>query len=271
MDAYWETMQASAHRGPAPYNRDRLDLRVVAGSVLVLTVADGGGSAGMTHTQRGHLGSRWAVEELMRRAVPFARSVADIEDDADRWPLLVDRAKRLGGEIRRNWRDRARMHEANNPGDGIQRATTPVPPAALSPYGSSVLGVVISPSLLFAWQLGSGDIALAGERGTRVLFDDRPRGDVSDLLSDVRPGRQMRFHWQPTDTLGACRLVLLNTDGLTRAFADRAAYHGFVENLYARSVRRGAQAVRDRLGGWLDQAAERSTDDATLVAAYADH
>lgn len=268
MDAYWETMQASAHRGPSPHARDHRDVRAVADSVLVLAVADGSGG---TDARRGFLGARWAVEEMMRRAIPLAHLVAEVDGDVGRWPLLVEHAGRLGGAVCRDWRERARTHEANGPADGVQRAGVPVRDAKLAAYGSSVLGAVLSPTLLFCWQLGGGDITVVGDRGIKVLFDEGGRGHRPGSLCDVRPGRSMRFHWQRADALGGCRLVLLNTDGLSRAFTDRADYHGFVANLYGRSVRRGTQSVRERLGGWLDHAAERSDADATLVAAYADH
>lgn len=267
VETFWETMHASAHRGASTYSRDHLDLRVVADTVLVLAAADGRGAA---DARRGHLGARWAVEELMRGAVPFARSVAEAEEDVERWPTLVDQAGRLGGEVCRNWRERARMHEANGPCDGMPQKAAPVHPAALAHYGSSVLGAVLSRRLLFCWQLGSGEISVAGEHGIQVLFDERPRARVPASLCAARSCRLMRFHWQPADALGRQRLVVLNTDGLSRSFADRPAYRGFVEGLYARSVRQDAQTIRDRLDGWLQRAAGRSGDDASLVAAYVD-
>ena len=261
--AVWETMHGSVHRGTGAYNRDHLGLRVVAGTVLVLAAADG---RGVWDARRGHLGARWAVEELMRCAVPFARRVAETEDDADCWPSLIEQAGRLRGEICRSWRERARTHEANGPSGGVPWGASSVDPETLANYGSTVLGAVLSGRLLFCWQLGGGDISLVGEYGTRVLFNEWP--GVPASLCVARPGLLMRFHWQPVEAIGPRRLVLLNTDGLSRAFADRRAYRAFVEGLYARAVHHDVQAVRDGLDGWLERAAGRSGDDTSLVAAY---
>ena len=251
VDLPWETMHASVRRGSATPHQDHLDLRVVAGAVLVLCIADGHGAP---DARRGHLGARWAVDEMMRRVVPFAHLIAQLEDDPARWPELAERADRLCREIRRGWRERARMHEANGLGDAA---------AAIAPsgYRSSLLGAVLSRRLLFCWQSGEGDIALIGEHGSRVLFEEPDA---------AAPRRLMRLHWQPVDALGERGLVLLNTDGLTRGFPDRPAYRGFVEGLYARAARRDAQGVRDGLDGWLTAFAEHSGDDTSLLAAYVD-
>jgi Protein phosphatase 2C len=248
VDLPWETMHASVHRGSATPSQDHLDLRVVAGAVLVLCMADG---HGMPDARRGHLGARWAVDEMMRRVVPFARRIAELEDDPERWPELAARADRLRREIRCGLRERARMHHVN----GLGEAAADIEPAR---YRSSLLGAVLSRRLLFCWQSGEGDIALIGEHGSRVLFEE----------SDAARPRRMRLHWQPVDALGERRLVLLNTDGLSRGFADRPAYRMFVEGLYARAARRDAQGVRDGLDGWLEILAQCSGDDTSLVAAY---
>jgi hypothetical protein len=143
------------------------------------------------------------------------------------------------------------MHEANGARDAVVGA---VPVAE----NSSLLGAVLSRRLLFCWQSGQGDIALIGERGSRLPFE-----------TDARPARRMLLHWQPADALGTRRLVLLSTDGLALGLADRSAYRAFAEELYARMARREAQIVRDGLDHRLRALAERSGEDTSLVAAYA--
>lgn len=249
VDLPWETMHASVHRGPGTPSQDHLDLRVVAGAALILCMADGHGTP---DARLGHLGARWAVDEMMRRVVPFARRIVEAQDHPERWPELAARADRLRREIRRGWRERAGMHQAN----GLGEAAADIEPIR---YQGSLLGAVLSRRLLFCWQSGEGDIALIGEHGSRVLFEDP---------DPVRPRCRMRLHWQPVDALGEGGLVLLNTDGLSRGFADRSAYRVFAEGLYARAARRDAQGVRDGLEGWLETLAECSGDDTSLVAAY---
>jgi hypothetical protein len=245
----WETMHASVHRGAGTPNQDHVELRVMAGAVLVLCVADGHGAP---DARRGHLGARWAAEELMRRVGPFARRIAEVEADPECWPQLAEQAEHLCGEICRCWHERVRMHEANRPGDGMA-GTAP------ARYRSSLLGAVLSRRLLFCWQWGAGDISLVGEHGSRVLFEE---------ADTEGPRCRMRLHWQSVDALGARGLVVLNSDGLSRGFADRSAHRAFTEGLYTRVAERDAQGVRDELGGWLESLAGRSGDDASLVAAY---
>ena len=245
----WETMHASVHRGAGTPNQDHVELRVMAGAVLVLCVADGHGAP---DARRGHLGARWAAEELMRRVGTFARRIVELEGDPERWPELAEQAEDLCGEICRCWHERVRMHEANGPGDGMA-GTAP------AGYRSSLLGAVLSHRLLFCWQCGEGDISLIGERSSRVLFEEADTGE---------PRCRMRLHWQSVDTLGGRGLVVLNSDGVSRGFADRSAHRAFTEGLYARVAERDAQGVRDELGSWLESLAGRSGDDASLVAAY---
>lgn len=254
-DFPWETVHASVNRGGGTPSQDQVAMRLVAGSALVLCAADGHGAP---DARRGHLGARWAVEETMRCIVPFARRVAHAENDPKRWPELAERAARLRVEIRLSLRERARMHEANGPAGAPAAVDAPIDvPIDAAFEKRSLLGAVLSRRLLFCWQAGPGEIALIGEQGCQVLFEHEPE-----------PYGRMLLHWQAADELGARRLVLLSTDGLSYGLSDRSAYRAFAEALYARLARREAQDVRDSLDGWLRALAERSGEDASLVAAY---
>jgi hypothetical protein len=247
-DLPWETLFACGNQGTATPSQDHVEMRVVADAALVLCAADGHGTP---DARRGHLGARWAVEEAMRCVVPFARRVAQAEEDRARWPELAERAGRLRGEIRLSLRERARMHEANGPAAGVGTA---------GPGRCSLLGAVLTRRLLFCWQAGVGRIALIGEDGCRVLFE-----------REAGPPDRMLLHWQPADELGTRRLVLLSTDGLCDGLAGLRAYRAFAEGLYTRLARQEGQGVRDGLDGCLRVLAERSGQDASVLAAYSAH
>jgi hypothetical protein len=267
----WETLQESVRGANKKYSQDHHGVRFVAdGAVVVLSVADGHGSS---RHRRSDLGSRWAVEEFIRCATPFARRVADAEsdDDPSRWPALAEAAGWLGRSVCARWRERARTHEANGPSDGVPLCGAAVGPSGLIPYGSTLLGAVVSRKLVFCWRLGDGDIVLVGESGAHHLFDDGEEqiGDDVDSLCGAEPWRQMRTHWQPLSPLGARKMVLLSTDGLSKSFAEADGYRLFAKDVYARAVQHDVAWVRSRLRTWLDRAAGYSGDDTTLVAAYA--
>ncbi|WP_369216806.1 protein phosphatase 2C domain-containing protein [Streptomyces flavofungini] len=128
------TLISGAVKGVAKkYSQDRSALVPVAGGrAVVLTVADGHGSA--AHF-RSDLGARWAVEEFTACARAFAREVVRVGGDAAHFTGLREEARRLPQQVGHRWHERALLYDRNSPAHGpaaARRARSPrtSPPTA---------------------------------------------------------------------------------------------------------------------------------------------
>ncbi|WP_447040669.1 protein phosphatase 2C domain-containing protein [Streptomyces sp. DSM 118878] len=269
------TLISGAVKGVAKkYSQDRSALVPVAGGrAVVLTVADGHGSA--AHF-RSDLGARWAVEEFTACARAFAREVVRVGGDAANWTGLREEARRLPQQVGHRWHERALLHDCNAPAHGpaAPRQTAGErerkEPPDLAAYGSTLIGAVLTEGMVFCWQLGDGDFVLVDDTGTphTPLSTGPDMGDETDSLCAPEPWRKMRSHWQPFIG-GPPPCVLLSTDGLSKSFTDDQGFLDFATGVRGRAAEQGVAAVQAQLPDWLARAATFSGDDTTLVGAIA--
>lgn len=278
----WQILHGSVRGVHKKFSQDRHGVSFVVGNqAVVLVVADGHGSP--IHA-RSHLGAQWAVEAFTRCAAPFARRLAAFETergDDTSWPALYQEAKAMPRSICRLWRERARIHEANGPSDGTVAGGRIVGVPRLVAYGSTLVGAVVTGHHVVCWRLGDGDIVLMGDgvhgdeehsgESTliRLFAEDDDIGDDVDSLCGPEPWYRMRVHGRPLSGLGRHKLVLLNSDGLSKSYREIEGYEAFARDLHERLSSRGVEWAEPRVPSWLERSAGFSGDDTTLVAAYA--
>lgn len=278
----WQILHGSVRGTHKKYSQDRHRATFVVGDqAVVLAVADGHGSP--IHG-RSHLGAQWAVEAFTRFAAPFAARLLEFEAghrDGTSWPVLYQEAKAMPRSICRSWRERARLHEANGPSDGTIAGGRAVGVPRLVAYGSTLVGAIVTGQYVVCWRLGDGDIVLMGdgEHGAeddpgdstliRLFAEDDDIGDDVDSLCGPEPWYQMRVHGRPLSGLGRHKLILLNSDGLSKSYRDMEGYEAFARDLHERLSSRGVEWAQLRVPSWLERSAGFSGDDTTLVAAYA--
>lgn len=244
-----------------------LALSVEHGSAVVLAVADGHGSAAYF---RSDVGSAWAVAEFADCARTFAAAAVRADQEGGSGAQLHNLARDLPHRVVRGWRRRVQACEYNSPAHGGLPGTVR-PPADLLPYGSTLIGAVLTANLLVAWQLGDGECAVVDGQGDvqLPLYVGEEFGDVTDSLCRDEAWRWMRMHWQPLSRTDAVRAVVISTDGLSKSFTEHAGYLDFVGGTYRRVQERGVGTVQGQLDSWLSRAAAHSGDDTTLVGAFA--
>lgn len=253
------------------YNQDAYRAATLpGGGAAVLAVADGHGSK--KHF-RSHLGSRWAVEEFTACVTPFALAAAARDGSPESWSDLYPQARALAGPICHRWRERALLHEAGSPARGDRAGLRSPTRADLVPYGTTLIGLVVTRRLVFGWQVGDGDLTVSwdGAEPERPLAGpgEEEIGDDTDSLCQPEPWTLMRVLARPLPPPATRPLVVANTDGLSKSYPDTAGYLQFVGGLRDSLVEHGADSVQLKLGRWLGRAAGFSGDDSTLVGVYA--
>ncbi|CAL9397473.1 hypothetical protein SUDANB145_01393 [Streptomyces sp. enrichment culture] len=266
----WETLGESVRGVGKRCNQDWYVCEGTgsADDPLVLAVADGHGSPAYA---RSELGARFAVDRFTVLAAEFGRAARDPHGPGRPARLMTYARDDFPRALVREWRAAALGHWDRHRPVADDGAPEPGDDEKLRLYGTTLIGAVLTPWLLVAWQIGDGDLAVVAHDGTleRPLAPaEEALGDETDSLCGPRAWRQVRTYWAPVfEQARLPRLVVLSTDGLSKSFASADGYRTFVEDLQGRLAADGSAGVRHLLPEWLAHAARHSGDDTTLTAA----
>lgn len=270
-------LQASAMGANKHYNQDWSGTAVLPldrpdRTATLLAVADGHGAKDYP---RSDLGSRFAVAAFERTA---ARYFADTAPEFWRSRAGEQRIRAdFPAALALHWRRLVVLHAAANPPGaataGGQSGRPTGSPAAASAqtlrlYGSTLICTLIAPGLFAAWQIGDGDLFVAGPDGSTALPLAPAVLDLGDETDSLcHPDAADRFHTlYRVDEQPA--LVSLSTDGLSKSFASQDGFIAFCTGLFDRLRDGAADSVAENLPNWLARSAAHSGDDSTLCAAY---
>lgn len=270
--ALWTTFGASVQGANKQENQDFWAAEGTGGAAdpLILVVADGHGAA--AHA-RSRFGARFAVDLLTGHAKQFAR--LDQAPGAERPPSLswlMNHAEDvLPRQFVADWRARVLQHWDRHPSER-EGGAEPSEAQKLLLYGTTVVGAVLTPRVLAAWQLGDGELTVVAHDGSvsLPLAPERPRlGDESESLCARHAWRLVRVLWAPvSDPRRTPVLLAASTDGLSHSFSSDAGFVEFMSGLHERlAAPGGPDEVREALPEWLAKASGFSGDDATLAAA----
>ena len=238
-------------------NQDAVMWSPAAAAYAVMAVSDGHGSA--AHF-RSEIGSRLAVE--VAEAI-LADAAAD-----PAWIAARDtaQARQFAARIVDAWRERVVEHlaavplapEGNSRHDGDAR---------FLPYGATLVACAATPAGLFLLQLGDGDLLLGAPDGTIVRplpSDEGLVGEQTYSLCQADAEQRIRLRIVTPDEYAA-DFVILATDGLSKSYADEAAFLRLAGSWRQTIAERGPAAVVQELDGWLGAASQQgSGDDITL-------
>ncbi|MBS1721063.1 MAG: protein phosphatase 2C domain-containing protein [Armatimonadetes bacterium] len=135
------------------------------------------------------------------------------------------------------------------------------------PFGSTALGVAVTPERIFAYRLGDGDVLAVSEAGQVIdLFEsgNADLGDDTNSLCTENAANLFQIvdhpidHWQPT-------MLFASTDGYAKSFQDRAGFLAVASDLYQAARQQGPEVVEAELEGWLRQTSDQGSGDDITV------
>jgi serine/threonine protein phosphatase PrpC len=258
--AAWQVLARTAKAAHKNVNQDRHGWTVFPDGIA-LAVADGHGSA--AHP-RSHTGAQLAVQAFLHTVDEFR---AGLQPDLPLKQVKIRAEDYLPRNVVREWRQGTEDDLAKNPLDRHEDnlAATPVL------YGTTLIGALITDSLVLGWQIGDGDLCLVnpdGQTATPLRNLSDTLGDETDSLCSNDAQRLVRTYWGPTPAIDTPALIALSTDGLSKSFVSFDGYLDFITGIYQRIVHDSEAKVSEHLQDWLEQASSFSGDDATLIAAW---
>lgn len=138
-------------------------------------------------------------------------------------------------------------------------------------YGTTLLGLLIAPTFVFAFQIGDGDITYADDGGVQpVVVADKLLGVESHSLCSREAWKKAvsTVHFQPWEQHLPCAF-LLSTDGLSNSYADDEAFGQTCAQYFEALKTYGPDTVEENLPEWLSETSRLGCgDDTTLLMAY---
>lgn len=286
-----ESIQGYTHIQRNLECQDRKLSRELEDGSLVLSVADGHGSRFCPYSGTG---AELAVNTFCKLIEELHSGFQNAGD------LLSDYLNHQGSlkfaqTVERDWKEAVQTYHLKV---GLPMPMTQTGEEDLNAlyrlYGTTLLGLLIAPTFVFAFQIGDGDIIYADDEGVQpVVVADKLLGVESHSLcsreawkkavSTVRfqPWEQHYFeetygpdtaastvHFQSWEQHLPCAF-LLSTDGLSNSYADDEAFRQTCAQYFEALKTYGPDAVEENLPEWLSETSRLGCgDDTTLLMAY---
>lgn len=287
-----ESIQGYTHIQRNLECQDRKLYRELEDGSLVLSVADGHGSRSCPYSGTG---AELAVNtfcELIEELHSGFQNAGDLLSDY----LNHQGSLKFAQTVERDWKEAVQTYHLKV---GLPMPMTQTGEEDLNAlyrlYGTTLLGLLIAPTFVFAFQIGDGDIIYADDEGVQpVVVADKLLGVESHSLCSREAWKKavstVRFqpweqHFEDLKTYGpdtAASTVhfqsweqhlpcafLLSTDGLSNSYADDEAFRQTCAQYFEALKTYGPDAVEENLPEWLSETSRLGCgDDTTLLMAY---
>ena len=138
-------------------------------------------------------------------------------------------------------------------------------------YGTTLLGLLITKSFVFAFQIGDGDIVLVdADTISPVVESEKILGTETHSLSKTDAWRNAvtAIRRKNADE-DVPYLYMISTDGFMNSFVSEEEYEKSCRDYYGMIGEHGFEKVSDNVEKWLDETSRLGCgDDITLVLAY---
>lgn len=262
-----ESIQGYTHIQRNLECQDRKLSRELEDGSLVLSVADGHGSRSCPYSGTG---AELAVNtfcELIDELHSRFQNPGDLFDYLNRQGSL-----KFAQTVERAWKEDVQAYhlEAGLPMPMTQTGEEDLN-ALYRLYGTTLLGLLIAPTFVFAFQIGDGDITYVDDGGVQpVVVADKLLGVESHSLCSREAWKKAvsKVHFPPWEQHLPCAF-LLSTDGLSNSYADDEAFGQTCAQYFEALKTYGPDTVEENLPEWLSETSRLGCgDDTTLLMAY---
>lgn len=241
--------------------QDRNLVEFLGEDIIVAAVADGHGSEKCRFSDRG---AEFAVNVFFEIIEEMYFSVKDIEQFIQQ--LRQNDAAKFMQVLHSRWTKKIKnsYSQLRKDFDDLKDEKNVDPEL----YGTTLLGIVISPEFVFAIQLGDGDIVYVDNEGVKYVIDP-PKflGTETFSLSNKTPWNHAVMYFQRINYIEkAPCMFILTSDGFSNSFLDNEQYYIACKDYFEITKTYGQEAVQKQLQEWLEQtSAEGCGDDITFV------
>lgn len=267
---YGKSVQGASHVRNNIVCQDSNKVEIISDDIVLIAVADGHGSQSCPHSKTG---SKIATNVFCKAMKEY---VLNYTENMEFLMTYLNREGELkvARAIDEEWKRKVWKAHTDNKREKPLDETGEVDRAAVyKQYGTTLLGLMITPSFIFALQIGDGDIMYIDENDIQpVIAGDKILGTETHSLCKIDA-------WKKAITMIRSRdieeetpyLYLMSTDGFSNSYRSESDFQVTCRDYYNMIREYGFQAVASNLKEWLKETSELGCgDDITVVLAYYD-
>ena len=265
---YGKSVKGATHVRNGMPCQDSFRVEEISPELSIVTVADGHGSEKSPKSKNGSL---IAVNVFCSVMSNYLHNYSASLDDLVTY-LNRDGQVKFAQEICEEWQRRVResfyksKEEKPLDEDGSVKWKE-----VYRLYGTTLLGLLITPSFIFAFQIGDGDIVLVDNDSiSPVVVTEKILGTETHSLSKTDSWRSAvsTIRRKDEDT-GKPYLYMLSTDGFVNSYVSEEEHEKTCRDYYDIIGQYGFETVCANLEKWLKETSELGCgDDITIVLVY---
>lgn len=264
-------VKGAAHQRNGLPCQDSKKIVEISDDIVIIAVADGHGSEKCPRSDRG---STIAVNTFCEVMKNYLQSYGSDENGLSNLITFLNREgdMRFAQDICEEWQARVKQSYYKNKEDGMLDDDGNIKWSAVySLYGTTLLGMLITNTFVFSFQIGDGDINLVTEDGVFALVEpEKFLGTETHSLSKPDAWRKAvaSIRRRDGEDEESC-MYMLSTDGFANSYTSDVEFQKTCSDYFGMIREHGAETVQANLKKWLTETSELGCgDDITVVMAY---
>lgn len=266
-----ECIKGATHERNGKPLQDSKKIMEISDRISILAVADGHGSEKCARSDRGSMIAVNAFCDVMSR---YLVSYGQNKDGIDNLVSFLNREgdTRFAQDVCEEWQSRVKQSFYKNKVDGMLTDEGKIDwKEVYSLYGTTILGMLITDTFVFSFQIGDGDIVLVNDESISPLVEpEKFLGTETHSLSKTDAWRHAVASIRRKDAEKEVPyLYMMSTDGFANSYASDDEFKKTCSEYYKMIGLHGFDAVKENLAKWLKETSELGCgDDVTVVMAY---
>lgn len=264
-------VKGATHRRNGLPCQDSKKIVEISDDIVIIAVADGHGSEKCPRSDRG---STIAVNTFCEVMKNYLQSYGSDEDGLSNLITFLNREgdMRFAQDICEEWQARVKQSYYKNKAEGMLDEDGNIKwSSVFSLYGTTLLGMLITNTFVFSFQIGDGDINLVTKDGVFALVEpEKFLGTETHSLSKPDAWRKAvaSIRRRDGEDEESC-MYMLSTDGFANSYTSDVEFQKTCSDYFGIIREHGAETVQANLKKWLTETSELGCgDDITVVMVF---
>lgn len=251
--------------------QDNKKIIKISDEITIIALADGHGSSKCPRSDRG---SMIAVNSFYHIIKKYLEIYGEDEEGLSHLITFLNREGdvRFAQDVCEEWQARVKQSFYKNKVEGMMNEDGSIKwPLVFSLYGTTLLGMLITDSFVFSFQIGDGDISAVTKDAVEPLVEpEKFLGTETHSLSKPDAWRKAvaSVHRLELDSQEPY-MYMLSTDGFANSYTSDKEYQKTCIDYLKMLQEYGIDVVQANLKKWLTETSELGCgDDITVVMVY---
>ena len=251
--------------------QDNKKIIKISDEITIIALADGHGSSKCPRSDRG---SMIAVNSFYHIIKKYLEIYGEDEEGLSHLITFLNREGdvRFAQDVCEEWQARVKQSFYKNKVEGMTNEDGSIKwPLVFSLYGTTLLGMLITDSFVFSFQIGDGDISAVTKDAVEPLVEpEKFLGTETHSLSKPDAWRKAvaSVHRLELDSQEPY-MYMLSTDGFANSYTSDKEYQKTCIDYLKMLQEYGIDVVQANLKKWLTETSELGCgDDITVVMVY---